>query len=222
MSTAVADAKELLFDQVPDCATENILRFFSTKPRTGNWISHIPAEADFACLKCAGSLRRVAQNASRAVQFAVPYGAGIEKQGLQVSGKYKEVKELMHVLPVAIGDRLHTVRICAPLSRTFTRAIARNCSGLRPLLFQPVSDLKFCCNSFLFSRRVARIFSGSALCVLFYCARAYGGCRRGALPRPSSTGTALLQGSFFSGAFVDFYWDKSSAPWAHLLLERQR
>lgn len=100
-------------------------------------------------VKSGGSLRRVAQNVFRTVQFSVGKPAMRKNNAVQVCGKHKDVRHLLQALSVGIAEGMQTLTISSPLATSVTRVISKHCTGLRSLSFEPASvsnflDVKFC------------------------------------------------------------------------------
>lgn len=132
----------LYFDTLPDFATEHIVRLLApkSKQKEANWSDYVPAGTVLALLKSAGSLRRLTKNFFRSVHFSISGNGLPDKSGLQVCGKHKRIAHFMNALPVELGEGIETLNICAPLAPAFTRAVAKHCTSLRNLSFQPVSS----------------------------------------------------------------------------------
>lgn len=138
--------------------TEQIVSLLDPEAkRKETWANHFSLETVLS----GGSLRRVAQNAFLTVQFTIGKHELRQVNAVHVCGKYKDVKELLQVLPEGLGEGIQALLISAPRSLAFTRSIANQCTGLRNLSFKPFSASNF--PSVYFCAIVAACGSGLAI-----------------------------------------------------------
>lgn len=140
----MSERKPLHFDSLPDSATEYIVSLLLPESKSNeDWSNQFSLDTIVALIKSGGSLRRVAKNAFRTVQFSVGKNAKQKKNAVQVRGKHKDVNHLLKALPICIGEGIETMFVSALLSSSFTTAIAKHCTGLRRLSFKPLSGRNF-------------------------------------------------------------------------------
>lgn len=140
---AIPERRELLFDSLADSTTEDIVRLMAptSKQKEEDWSSNIPADTVLALLKSGGSLRRVAKNIFRSIHFSIIANLFPNDSSVHVYGYYKDIAHLMLELPVELGEGIETLNISTPLVPAFTRAIAKQCTGLRNFSFAPLARI---------------------------------------------------------------------------------
>lgn len=134
----------LFFDNLADIVTENIVRGMVPKSRQkDDWTNDVPVETVLALLNSGISLRRVAQKMFRSIHFATEPDSLPHDSGVQVRGSFHEICPIIHAMLSGLADGVKTLQISAPLTPAFADVIAKHCSGLRHLYFQPVTAFRF-------------------------------------------------------------------------------
>lgn len=131
---------QLYFNALPDAGTEHIVNLLLPQSELNEDRSdQFSVETVVALVESGGSLRRAAQNAFRIVQFSVGQDSKKKSGALQVRSEHKEVDHLLKAIPIVIGKGIETMFFSAPLAYAFARAVAKHCTGLRNLSFNPSS-----------------------------------------------------------------------------------
>lgn len=129
-------AFSLRFDELPDPAVNNILRFMSYQPQNG--IRLVPVHTVLSLVKTRGSLSRVARDAFSSVIYTrKSMNVPDDVYSIDVSDAYSA--DLMEEVANELGRSLRTLCMRAPISGPFTARVLKPCTAIRSLSFKPFS-----------------------------------------------------------------------------------